>query len=68
MEKEFEYDYDAPEQEAEETDAPGSADDDADEADAYRQFLADRRTVRYEDTKSNRRRLFNCSDNQRPAE
>jgi hypothetical protein len=51
-------DTDAPE--AEETDAPGPdpKDGDADDASAYREFLADRRTIRYGDTEGNRSKLL----------
>jgi hypothetical protein len=50
-------DTDAPE--AEETDAPGPdpKDGDADDASAYREFLADRRTIRYGDQSKQAARL-----------
>jgi hypothetical protein len=50
--------YDAPEQEAGELDAGSPEQHSDDDADAYRQFLSDRRTIRYEDTPANRRKLF----------
>jgi hypothetical protein len=53
-------DVDADAPEAEETDAPGPdpKDGDADDASAYREFLADRRTIRYGDTEGNRSKLL----------
>ena len=50
--------YDAPD--TDEVDAPGSPDKNGgdDDADAYREFLADRRTIRYEDNADNKRKLF----------
>ena len=61
MEQELEHDY-APE--SDDIDAPGSPEthdsdtDDADVSDAYREFLADTRTIRYEDSADNKRKLY----------
>ena len=59
-----EFEHDFPVQDAEEPVAPEPEPQDGDDADddhaenAYREFLADRRTLRYEDNASNRRELF----------
>jgi hypothetical protein len=62
--------YDAPEEQAEDVDVPESSEpqDDADGADdAYREFLRDRRTIRYEDNASNRGELFDYLSNFSPS-
>jgi len=66
--KTLENDYDAPEQEAGELDAGSPAPQDSDDdADAYDEFVADRRMLRYEDTPANRRKLFDYLLKYRPA-
>jgi hypothetical protein len=67
MKTELENDYDALEQEAEELDAGSPAQDSDDDAGAYDEFVADRRTLRYEDTPANRRKLFDYLLRYRPA-
>src|SRR5258708_7969897 len=67
MEIEPENDNDAPE--AEEIDAPGSPEPqgDDDDADAYREFLADKRTMRYDDdVPANKRKLYDYLLKYRP--